>query len=104
MTGNVIANQGAPFGNLYLDNGTQHYAVSDNVVSVHPKSDGGGDRSYWLYVQVYPTKATHNVVGPCYTNDATGYLADQIDRLAAATSATANAEPPTEVRQSTVTA
>jgi hypothetical protein len=78
MTGNVIDNQGAPFGNLYLDNGSQHWSLTDNVVFVHPKSDGGGDGSTWLYVQVYPTKATNNSIARSYTTDPTIYAPQPI--------------------------
>src|SRR5262249_20778332 len=52
IAGNVIANQAAPYGNIYLDNGTQGYTVTGNVVFVDAKEDvpqPDPDRSYWLY-------------------------------------------------------
>jgi hypothetical protein len=79
---NVIANQASRWGNIYLDNGTQGYTVRDNVVLIHPKADLGGSdpyRSYWLYVQVFATVATNNVVEVNYTNDATPYTPQPID-------------------------
>jgi hypothetical protein len=83
MDGNVVENQAAPFGNLYLDNGTQGYTLTSNVVLLYPKQDVAQpdpDRSYWLYVQVFPTLATHNVVGAGnLTNDVTPFTPQPID-------------------------
>lgn len=56
--GNYVHNQGGPYGALYLDNGTQHYAVTGNVVE---KVD------YWLLCTTYATDATNNVVTDNYS-------------------------------------
>ena len=53
MNDNYLANQGDPYGALYLDNGTQHYVVSRNVVEKVP---------YWLLCQTWSTNATNNQV------------------------------------------
>lgn len=56
--GNYVHNQGHPYGALYLDNGTQHYAVTGNVVE---KVD------YWLLCTTYATDATHNIITGNYS-------------------------------------
>jgi hypothetical protein len=82
MNGNVVSNQGSAYGNLYLDNGSQHWTVSGNVVLVDAKQDVAQpdpDRSYWTYVQVYAPLATNNVVTGTFTNDATLFTPSPID-------------------------
>jgi hypothetical protein len=74
MVGNVVSNQAAATGNLYLDNGTQGVMASNNVVFVDAKADialPDPNRGYWVYVQVYPTIATNNSVTASFTNDPT---------------------------------
>jgi hypothetical protein len=80
MKENVIADQGSQYGNLYLDNGSSGWTVSGNLVLV-PAKEAGTDveRSYWLYVQVYPPIATSNVVGLNYTNDPLLFTPQPID-------------------------
>lgn len=51
--GNYVFNQGNPYAALYLDNGTQHYQVSGNVVEKVP---------HWLLCQTWSTNATNNQV------------------------------------------
>jgi hypothetical protein len=80
MSGNVVADQGAPYGNLYLDNGSSGWTVSNNLVLVPPKEAGTDvERTYWLYVQVFPPVAVSNVVGLNYTNDPLLYTPQPID-------------------------
>ncbi|WP_263429514.1 discoidin domain-containing protein [Nannocystis pusilla] len=57
-SGNYVHNQGHPYGALYLDNGTQHYTVSGNVVE---KVD------YWLLCTTYATDATNNTITGNYS-------------------------------------
>jgi hypothetical protein len=74
LVGNVVSNQAASTGDLYLDNGTQGVAATNNVVLIDPKEDitlPDPERSYWVYVQVYPTIATNNSVTASFTNDPT---------------------------------
>ncbi len=77
---NVVSDQGSQYGNLYLDNGSSGWTVSGNLVLV-PTKEAGADveRSYWLYVQVYPTVAKGNVVGLNYTNDPLLFTPQPID-------------------------
>ncbi len=81
IDGNVVSNQAAPYGNLYLDNGTQGYGVTNNLVLLDPKEDTSDpEASYWIYVQVYSPVAKNNVVGPVnFTNDPTLYTPQPID-------------------------
>jgi hypothetical protein len=80
MQGNVIGDQGYPYGNLYLDNGSQGWNVAGNLVHVPAKEAGTGvERTYWIYVQVYPTVARNNIVGVNYTNDALLFTPQPID-------------------------
>jgi hypothetical protein len=82
IDGNVVTNQAGPFGNLYLDNGTQGYSVTNNVVLVSPKADWPApdpDRSYWLYVQVYNPVALNNSAQSNFTNDPTLLTPQPID-------------------------
>jgi hypothetical protein len=83
MRGNVVEEQAAPFGNLYLDNGSQGWSVQGNAVMLHSKSDviAGSDpgRSYWLYVQVYSPIATNCAVTGNFTNDPTPFAPQPID-------------------------
>jgi len=74
LAGNVVTNQAAATGDLYLDNGTQGVSATNNVVLIDPKADialPDTERSYWVYVQVYPTIATNNSVTSSFTNDPT---------------------------------
>jgi len=57
-SGNYVHNQGHPYGALYLDNGTQHWAVTGNVVE---KVD------YWLLCTTYATDATNNTITGNYS-------------------------------------
>jgi hypothetical protein len=50
---NLVLNQGNNYGALYLDNGTQYYTVTKNVVAGVP---------YWLLVQPGNPKALNNTV------------------------------------------
>jgi hypothetical protein len=82
MNGNVISNQGNAYGNLYLDNGSQHWTVSSDVVLVDPKQDVAQpdpDRSYWTYVQVFAPLATNNTITGAFTNDAMLFTPQPID-------------------------
>jgi F5/8 type C domain/Right handed beta helix region len=82
MDGNVISNQAAPYGNLYLDNGTQDYTLTNNVVLVYPKVEQASpdpDRSYWLYVQVGAPVATNNAESACWATDPTIFAPQPID-------------------------
>ena len=82
MKGNVIANQGDPYGNLYLDNGSQYWTVSSDVVLLDPKQDVAQpdpDRSYWVYVQVFDPVAKNNVLSGNFTNDPTLFTPQPID-------------------------
>lgn len=56
--GNTIYNQGNPYAAIYLDNGTQFYAVSENVVEKVP---------HWLLCQTWSTNATNNQVTGNYS-------------------------------------
>lgn len=79
---NVIDNQANPYGSIYLDNGTQGYTVTNNVVFLDGKEDlpgGDPDRSYWLYVQVYDPVAKNNQASINYTNDPTPFTPKPID-------------------------
>ena len=74
MNGNVISNQGAPFGNIYLDNGSQDWAITSNVVLLDPKGDTpqpDPDRSFWAYVQVFAPVAKNCSLTQNFTNDPT---------------------------------
>ena len=82
MNGNVISNQGSAYGNLYLDNGSQHWTVTNDVVLVDPKADVAQpdpDRSYWVYVQVFAPLATNNAISGAFTNDPTLFTPAPID-------------------------
>jgi hypothetical protein len=82
LVGNVVSNQAAATGDLYLDNGTQGVSLSQNVVLIDPKQDvptPDSERSYWVYVQVYPTIATNNTVTASFTNDPTLLTPNPID-------------------------
>jgi hypothetical protein len=50
---NYVHNQGNPYGSIYLDNGTQFYTVTENLVE---KTD------HWLLCTTYSTDAENNVV------------------------------------------
>jgi hypothetical protein len=74
LVGNFVSNQAAATGDLYLDNGTQGVSATNNVVLIDAKEDvpmPDPERSYWVYVQVYPTIATNNSVTSSFTNDPT---------------------------------
>ena len=75
MNGNVISNQGNPYSNIYLDNGTQNWTITNNVVLVDAKQDVAQpdpNRSYWLYVQAqFNPFAKNNSITANFTNDAT---------------------------------
>jgi hypothetical protein len=80
MSGNVVSDQGSPYGNLYLDNGSRYWNVANNLVLVPAKEAGPGvERTYWLYVQVYPPLALSNIVGLNYTNDPLLFTPQPID-------------------------
>ena len=80
MQGNISADQGYPYGNFYLDNGSQGWTVAGNLALLPAKEAGTGvERTYWLYVQVYPPLATYNTVGLNYTNDALLFTPMPID-------------------------
>lgn len=82
IDGNVVSNQGNPYGNLYLDNGTQSYTVTNNVVLVDAKQDVAQpdpDRTYWLYLQVFAPVAKNNGVADNFTNDPTLFTPQPID-------------------------
>ena len=82
MRGNVIANQGNAYGELYLDNGTQGYTVTGNVSLATPKDDTPSpdpDRAYWMYLQVFAPVARSNVVAGNFASDATLYTPNPID-------------------------
>lgn len=82
MNGNVISNQADPYGNIYLDNGSQYWSVDSDVVLVSPKQDvtqPDPDRTYWIYVQVFPTIAKNNSVTNAFTNDPTLFTPQPID-------------------------
>lgn len=97
ISDNVISNQGAPYGNIYLDNGSTGWSVWNNLVLV-PHKEGGADaqRSYWLYVQVYPTIARSNLVGLNFTDDPLLFTPRPIDPTnQLQTPLAASAAPPT---------
>lgn len=75
IEGNVLSNQAAPYGVIYLDNGTQGYTVTNNLVLIDAKQDLGTptdpDRAYWLHVQGYDPVASNNTVGVNFVNDPT---------------------------------
>ena len=82
MSGNVVSNQGSAYGNLYLDNGSQYWTVTSDVVLVDPKADVAQpdpDRSYWVYVQVDPPVAKNNSITGSFTNDPTLFTPNPID-------------------------
>jgi hypothetical protein len=82
MKGNFISNQGDPYGNMYLDNGSQFWTVAGDVVLVSAKEDVAQpdpDRSYWVYVQVGDPIAKNNVVTGDFTNDPTLFTPKPID-------------------------
>lgn len=82
MRGNVIANQGNAYGELYLDNGTQGYSVTGNVSLATAKDDTPSpdpDRAYWMYLQVFAPVAKNNVVNGNFASDATLYTPNPID-------------------------
>jgi F5/8 type C domain len=82
MGGNVIANQGNAYGELYLDNGTQGYAVTGNVAMSSAKDDTPSpdpDRAYWMYLQVFAPLAKSNVVSGNFASDVTLYTPSPID-------------------------
>jgi hypothetical protein len=82
MNGNVVSNQGAPFGNVYLDNGSQSWTVTNSVVLLDPKEDvpqPDPNKSYWLYVQVFPPVAKSCSITSSFTNDPTMFTPQPID-------------------------
>jgi len=79
MTGNFVSNQGNPYGNLYLDNGSQHWTVTGNLVLIHPKEVAEPPHNIWLYVQVYNPIATNNSISANFTNNATLLHPESID-------------------------
>jgi beta-glucuronidase len=99
LVGNVVSNQAAATGDLYLDNGTQGVMASSNVVLIDAKADitlPDAERSYWVYVQVYPTIATNNSVTASFTNDPTELTPmpiDPSDTVTAPTDISTNAAP-----------
>jgi hypothetical protein len=100
ISGNVVTNQGSAYGNLYLDNGTQQYSVTNNLVLLDPKQDlsvsPDPDRSYWLYVQVYDPVAKNNTESGNFTNDPTLLTPQPIDpsnSIAAPTVVTTDLSP-----------
>jgi len=55
---------------------------ANDVVLVDPKQDTpqpDPDRSYWIYVQVFPTIATNNTITGALTNDPTLFTPQPID-------------------------
>jgi hypothetical protein len=82
MDGNVVTDQGSAYGNLYLDNGSRYWTVTNSVVLVDAKQDVAQpdpDRSYWTYVQVDAPTATNNALTGSFTNDGTLFTPNPID-------------------------
>jgi F5/8 type C domain len=100
MRGNVIANQGNAYGELYLDNGTQGYSVTGNVSLSNAKDDTPSpdpDRAYWMYLQVFAPVAKNNVVSGNFASDATLYTPSPIDPSNQVTNAAALSSDPASV-------
>lgn len=99
MQGNVIADQGGAYGNLYLDNGSSGWRVSDNLVLVPAKEAGTGvERTYWTYVQVFDPIARSNSVVTNYSNDGTLYTPRPIDASNVVQAALGVAQAPAGLR------
>ncbi len=80
LQGNVSTDQGNFVSNWYLDNGSKGWTVAGNLSLVPAKEAGTGvERTYWLYVQVYPPLALDNTVGLNYTSDALLFTPKPID-------------------------
>lgn len=83
MDGNVISDQGNAYGNVYLDNGSRYWTVTNSVVLVDGKQDlaqqPDPDRSYWTYVQVFTPTATNNTLTGSFVNDSTLFTPQPID-------------------------
>ena len=70
MNGNWLANQGHPYGALYLDNGTQFFTVTNNLVTASQN---------WLYVQVYAPIALNNIVSGNFSDADTWFRPQPAD-------------------------
>ena len=79
MRGNFISNQGAPYGNLYLDNGAKGWNVTNNVALLYAKESGLEIGNTWLYVQVFPTIATNNSASNNFANNSSLFTPNPID-------------------------
>lgn len=68
---NFISNQGAAYGNIYLDNRSAGFKVTNNLIHVATRTESIATApSYWAYVQGLSPKAINNKLYNNFTNNA----------------------------------
>lgn len=78
MHHNLVANQSNPYGNLYIDNCSIGWTVSENLVLIYPNHKVDSDNITWAHLQTFYGPVQNIIVENNFTNRLFMLAADQI--------------------------